>query len=108
MIQWFAELKNIIDITGRQLKQRFNVTERGNFMKVNIFGKWVRCMNFAHASALVNVFIASSNMGSNEWYSKPGTGNIVIGKSAFAHVSYNGRVWEGIDDNIVPRKEIVF
>lgn len=84
------------------------ITERGAKMKVNVFGIWEEVKSYKEASEKVREFCYVNGFGASMWYSVKGTGLIEENGKINSHVSYNGRVWEGIDDNIVPRKEIVF
>lgn len=59
----------------------------------------------ADASKLVSDYISFNDLGASKFKSAiifhPTNG-------AFAHVSYNGRIWEGIDIYSFTRKEIIF
>lgn len=48
--------------------------------------------NFEQASKLTSAFISQNNLGSSTFY-----GAVILHpvKGAFAHVSYNGKVWKG-------------
>jgi hypothetical protein len=56
--------------------------------------------SFAEASQAVRSYIESEDLGSTEWYRRGGQGKVYATSNLLkqiAHVSYNGRVWEGID-----------
>jgi len=61
-------------------------------VEVNVFGNWVFCKDLYDAAVIVRNFILLNSMGSGEWYSKNGAGDIRIKTVTIAHISYNGKV----------------
>lgn len=61
---------------------------------VTIARRSVPVDTFAEASAKVRRYIESRGMGSSGWH-RNGNGTIRRDGVTIAHVSYNGRVWEG-------------
>jgi hypothetical protein len=67
--------------------------------------KPVAVASYAEASRIVRVDIERRDWGASQWYGK-GAGRIVRDGVQIAFVSYNGRVWEGIDDGKLGHKEL--
>jgi len=56
---------------------------------------------------MVRAYISKYNLGSSDFYRKKNAGIIMHPtKGPFAHVSYNGRVWEGSNVASLTRSEI--
>lgn len=60
--------------------------------------KFAICENFKQASEAISKLIAYENLGATAFYKKKNIGIILHPeKGPFAYVSYNGKVWKGID-----------
>jgi len=58
--------------------------------------KHIPCKTFADCSAAIQIHIAGNNFGASDFYKRKDAGVILHPvKGIIAHVSYNGRVWEG-------------
>ena len=58
--------------------------------------KHIPCETFADCSAAIKIHIAGNNFGVTDFYKKKNSGHVLHPtKGLIAHVSYNGRVWEG-------------
>jgi hypothetical protein len=69
----------------------------------------IPCDTFADCQRVINEFVealGSCGLGSTAFYNLPNIGVILHPtKGAFAHVSYNGRVWQGAE-YVAGQKEI--
>ena len=60
--------------------------------------KPMACHTFREASELIKDFRDRNDLGSTDFYTFKDIGKIFHpDKGAFAHVSYNGRVWKGLE-----------
>ena len=73
----------------------------------------VAVSTYAEAARVVREYISSKGLGSSAWYrnlpftaTAKGAAIHVDGKQV-AFVSYNGRVWEGVEDMKLGHKELV-
>jgi len=65
----------------------------------------VTVSSYAEASKVVSADRSRRGWGASRWYGK-GAGRITVDGVQVAYVSYNGRVWEGVDDGKMGHKEI--
>jgi hypothetical protein len=66
----------------------------------------VTVRSYSEASRVVCVDRSRRDWGASRWYGT-GAGRILVDGVQVAYVSYNGRVWEGVDDGKTGHKEIV-
>ena len=74
-----------------------NILKVGDCLLVCLGGKkYSACKDFAACSKAIQEHISLNNFGVSEFYKKKNAGIILHPeKGLIAHVSYNGRVWEG-------------
>jgi hypothetical protein len=65
----------------------------------------VEVSSYAEASKVVLEDIARRGWGASRWYGK-GAGKILLDGLQVGFVSYNGRVWRGIDDGKLGHEEV--
>ncbi len=69
--------------------------------------KKIAVADYADASRVIREDIAKRGVGASRWYGK-GAGVIGVNGVHVAYVSYNGRVWKGVDDGKVGHEEITW
>jgi len=67
--------------------------------------KKVTVASYAEASKVVRADIEKRGVGASGWYGK-GAGRILENGAQVAFISYNGRVWKGVDDMKLGHEEI--
>lgn len=69
-------------------------------------GKLVPVVDYMQASLAVRDDLFGKAVGSNEW-AGTGAGKVYVDGVQVAHVSYNGRVWKGVNTGKLGQEEIV-
>ena len=66
-------------------------------LNIQVNGKMIACNSLQEASQIIKK--ATEGKSATRYYSKPNNGNVYENGVKIAHVSFNGKVWQGVAGN---------